>query len=67
MDLSEPLPSADWVDGLVRAFASNDRRYETHRLMAGIYEVSRSDGLKWHDMHTKFHGDWFRGGDTQTE
>jgi hypothetical protein len=29
-------------------------------LMEGIYEVRRGDGLKWHDIHTKFLEDWFR-------
>jgi hypothetical protein len=28
--------------------------------MGGIYEVRRGDGLRWHDIHTKFHKDWFR-------
>jgi uncharacterized protein involved in cysteine biosynthesis len=27
-------------------------------VMRGIYEVQRSDGLRWHDIHTKFHDDW---------
>jgi hypothetical protein len=37
---TEPLPS-------------NDRGIyiQTHRLMTGIYEVSRSDGLRYHDIH----------------
>jgi hypothetical protein len=25
-----------------------------------IYELHRWDGLKWHDICTKFHEDWFR-------
>jgi hypothetical protein len=29
-------------------------------LMKGFYEVRRWDGLRWHDIHTKFHTDWFR-------
>jgi hypothetical protein len=33
---------------------------KTHRLMGGIYKVRPSDGLKCHDIHTKFHKDWFR-------
>jgi hypothetical protein len=28
--------------------------------MRGIYEGLRSDGLRYHDIHTKFHKDWFR-------
>jgi hypothetical protein len=28
--------------------------------MGVIYEVSYWDGLKWHDIHTKFHKDWFK-------
>jgi hypothetical protein len=43
---------------------------QTHRPMGGIYEVRRWDGLRYRDMHTKFHKDWFRHsnldrGDTQ--
>jgi hypothetical protein len=26
----------------------------------GIYEVCHLDGLRLNDIHTKFHGDWFR-------
>jgi hypothetical protein len=33
---------------------------QRHRLMGGIYEVSCSDDLWCHDIHTKFHKDWFR-------
>jgi hypothetical protein len=29
-------------------------------LMGGIYEVCRLNGLRRHDMHTKFHDDRFR-------
>jgi hypothetical protein len=29
-------------------------------LMGVIYEVHRSDGLRWHDIHTKSHDDRFR-------
>jgi hypothetical protein len=29
-------------------------------LMEGIYEVCRWDGLRCHDIRTKFHADWFR-------
>jgi hypothetical protein len=39
--------------------------------MGGIYEVGRLDGLRWHDIHTKFYKDWFNHsevgkGNTQT-
>jgi hypothetical protein len=33
---------------------------QTHRLMGRIYEVLCWDGLRWHDIDTKFHKDWFR-------
>jgi hypothetical protein len=29
-------------------------------LMEGIYKVPHWKGLRWHDIHTKFHGDCFR-------
>jgi hypothetical protein len=29
-------------------------------LISRSYEVYRSDGLGWHDIHTKFHEDQFR-------
>jgi hypothetical protein len=29
-------------------------------LIEGIYEVRRWDGFMWHDIHTKFHKDWYR-------
>jgi hypothetical protein len=44
--------------------------------MGGIYELSRLDGLRCHDIHTKFRNDWFRhskvngggwGWDSQTQ
>jgi hypothetical protein len=41
--------------------------------MGGFYEVHHWDGLRCHDIHTKFHKDWFRhskvymGGYTDTE
>jgi hypothetical protein len=28
-----------------------------------IYEVHQCDGSRWHDIHTKFHEDWFRHSD----
>jgi hypothetical protein len=28
--------------------------------MGGIYEASLCDGLRFHDIHTKFHNDRFR-------
>jgi hypothetical protein len=30
------------------------------RLMGGIYEVCRSAVLRYHDINTEFHKDWFR-------
>jgi hypothetical protein len=46
---AEPLPSKDrGID------------IETHRLMGKIYEVRRWDGLRYHDIRTKFHKDRFR-------
>jgi hypothetical protein len=43
--------------------------------MGGFYKVYQQDGLHCHDMHTKFHEDWFRhpkvdgggGGDTASK
>jgi hypothetical protein len=29
-------------------------------LMREIYELCHWDGLRWHDIHTKFREDWFR-------
>jgi hypothetical protein len=42
-----------------------------HRLMGRIYELCLWDGLRCHDMHTKFHKDWLKNSkvdkrDTQT-
>jgi hypothetical protein len=35
------------------------QRIAKQRLLMGfIYEVRRSDGLKWNDKHTKFNYDW---------
>jgi hypothetical protein len=28
-------------------------------LMGMMYEIHRSDNLRCHDIHTKFHEDWF--------
>jgi hypothetical protein len=44
---------------------------QIYRLMGGICEVCSWDGLRCHDVHTKFHKDWFRHskvirGDSQT-
>jgi hypothetical protein len=33
---------------------------QTHRLMEGICEVRRWDGIRCHDIHTEFNIDWFR-------
>jgi hypothetical protein len=45
---TEPLPSNEWRDT------------HTGSLMGGIYEASGWDGLRCHDIHTKFHKAWFR-------
>jgi hypothetical protein len=57
---TEPLPSND----------RGDNKYG-HRMMGGIYEVRRWDGLTCHDINTKFHkiGSGIQkltGGNTQT-
>jgi hypothetical protein len=31
-----------------------------HRLIGGFHEVRHCDCLRYHDMHTKFHKDWFK-------
>jgi hypothetical protein len=43
-------------------FLNNDRgiHIQTHRLMREISELLRWDGLSCHDIHTKFHKDFFR-------
>jgi hypothetical protein len=33
---------------------------QTHRLMGGMYEGRRWEGLSCHDVHIKFQKDWFR-------
>jgi hypothetical protein len=33
---------------------------QKHRLMRRIYDVRRWDGLRCHNIHTKFNKDWFR-------
>jgi hypothetical protein len=42
-------------------FPNKDRglHIETHRVMGGIYEVHGWGGFSCHDIHTKFHKDWF--------
>jgi hypothetical protein len=53
---------------------SNNRgvHMQTHRLMGGVYKVRRCDGLRCHDIHTKFHKTisgiqkFMGGGDSQT-
>jgi hypothetical protein len=45
----EPLPSN-----------GKGMHIELHRLMEEIYGVGRSDSLRCHDIHTKFHKDWYR-------
>jgi hypothetical protein len=39
---------------------------QRHRLMGGIYELRRWDGIKCHDIYTKFHKYWLIEGDSQT-
>jgi hypothetical protein len=52
---------------------ASNMHIQTHRLMGDIYEVRRSDGLRCHDIHTKFYQDWFshskvdKGGFTDTQ
>jgi hypothetical protein len=38
-----------------------------HRLMGGIYEVRRRDGLRCYDIHIKFHNVWFRRSEVDGE
>jgi hypothetical protein len=58
---TEPLPSNEMRDTY------------THTLVGGIYEVRHCDGLRCHDIHTKFHKEWLknskvdRGGSTDTQ
>jgi hypothetical protein len=33
---------------------------QEHRLLRGVYEIRRLDGLRCHDVDTKFHEDLFR-------
>jgi hypothetical protein len=40
---------------------------ETQRLIGGISEVRRGDWLSSHDIHTKFHKDWFRHSEVDWE
>jgi hypothetical protein len=46
------------VDGV--CFPSRGTHIQTHRLMEGIYEACRCDGLKYCDIHIKLHKDWLR-------
>jgi hypothetical protein len=36
------------------------------RLMWGIYEIRRWDGLRCHELHIRFHKDWFRNSKIDT-
>jgi hypothetical protein len=49
-------------DVLIEPLRRNDKgiHIEAHRLMGGIYKVHHWDGLRYRDIHTKFHADWFR-------
>jgi hypothetical protein len=56
-----------------RCVATIDTHTDT-QTNGGTYEVRCSDGLRGHDIHTKFHKDWFThsklnsgGGDRHTE
>jgi hypothetical protein len=44
---------------------SNDTgiRMQTQTPMTGNCNVRRWDGLRFHDIHTKIHKDWFRHSD----
>jgi hypothetical protein len=48
-------------NGFTEPLPSNDRgiHIQTYRMMGWIYEVLRSDGLKCHDVHTKFYKECF--------
>jgi hypothetical protein len=49
-----------FVASFTEPFPSNDKgiQIQTQRLMERIYEVRRWDGLRCHDIYTKFHKDW---------
>jgi hypothetical protein len=71
---TEPLPSND--RGIfTEPLPYNDRgiHIKTQRLMEGIFQLGRWNGLRCRDIRTKFHKYWFRhstvhgGGDTHTD
>jgi hypothetical protein len=44
-----------------RCLAMKGRIYmHIHRFMGGIYDFCRWDGLRYRNIHTKFHRNWFR-------
>jgi hypothetical protein len=57
---TEKLPTNDKGFSLSRCLASIREYTYRHRLMRGIYEVWRWDGIRCHDVHTRFLKDWFR-------
>jgi hypothetical protein len=59
---TEPLPSNENIYTLPSLCLATKGgiHIQTHRLMVGIYEVRRSDGLGCHDIQTKFRKDWLR-------
>jgi hypothetical protein len=48
-------------NGFTKLLPSSDRGLymQTHRLMGGMCELCHWDDLRCHDIHTKFHKDWF--------
>jgi hypothetical protein len=69
----EQIPSVKGGIYSAETLSSNDMgiHTRTHRLMGGVYAVRCWDGCRCHDIHTKFHTDWFRHskfirGDSQT-
>jgi hypothetical protein len=51
---TKPLPSTDWRDTLKEPSPWNGvRDTQSHRLMGGIYEVRRRDGLRWHSIYMR--------------
>jgi hypothetical protein len=67
------LPLLRVFDPAVTFLPSRCLATYTYTQIGDIYEVHRSDGTRCHDIHTKFHKDWFRnskvdmGGFTDTQ
>jgi hypothetical protein len=53
------LPHIESRDKWTSPLPHND--IQTHKLMWGTYRVHHSDGFSSHDIHTKFHKDWWVG------